>query len=615
MMDAVLDPAVEEVTFMLASRLGKSTVLENILGYYIDYDPAPMMMVLPDDTLAKRFSKIQLAPMIRHNPHIREKFGDMKQKSEGNEISFKAFRGGHIIMSSAQSPSSLSMYSVRIVLFDEVDRMVSSSGTEGDPIELGKQRAANYLNRKYIYASSPLIEETSKIDTLFGESDQRFLKVPCPHCEYRQILVFGPRSRYSTLTSGFLKFEKQDSQVINASYVCANCKREISEGYKEAMIKEGIWTKTRPEVKRHAGFQLSGLYSSWTTWTEIAQAFVRSERNYNRMKTFVNTKLGETFSMRVNYRFETDKFLSRREGYTKIPRQVVYMNIGVDMQDNRLVGVCWGFGADDESWFIDRYVAMGSPGDETTWDLMAAYIFKTRYYENGYPAEYGKLGGVYAVGVDSRGHYTKNAYEFVAKYSRMRIFAVIGLGGFGKPFVKPGLKKRKKIPAFNIGVDAGKELIYHRLEIQIQKDENGKMLPTPGAMHFNMSCDKDFFDQLTAEVPVIKGEGPNKSIVWENPGNKANEMLDCTNYALAAQALLDIKDIKPLAETLRVRMEVFEKEEAKKKEKEQGGGTPGEGTAPAAPDAPTPSAPTPPAPIAPAADAPEENNTIMQIEY
>ena len=356
-----------------------------------------------------------------------------------------------------------------------------------------------------------------------------------------------------------------DGSIIHeVEYVCSNCKEGIPEKYKAQMIQQASWKKMRPEVRRHAGFQANRLLSPWSTWSDMALKFERAKRKPEKLKVWVNTSLGETFSLKINYQFEEDKLLARREVYEKIPNNVVIMTIGVDTQDNRLEAVLKGWGVNNESWFIEKTIVWGSPAEESTWNLLEQFIFRTREYENGYRAEYGQLGGIYAVAVDSGGHHPKSAYEFAKKYFRARVFAVKGQGGFGKLFVRPANRRRVNAPLIIVGVDAGKELIYQRLQIQQTKDEHGTPLPTPGYMHFNQQCDKNYFDQLTAERPLIVGEGLKKTIRWNLPEGKLNEMLDCENYALAAYALLEIKDMQMLADELKMRMDVFEKQQAGK---------------------------------------------------
>src|SRR5690242_11616733 len=46
-MEDATDPTVESVTMMCASQIIKTTVLENIIGYFMDVDPAPILLVQP----------------------------------------------------------------------------------------------------------------------------------------------------------------------------------------------------------------------------------------------------------------------------------------------------------------------------------------------------------------------------------------------------------------------------------------------------------------------------------------------------------------------------------------------------------------------------------------
>lgn len=547
---------------MTAARIGKTTILENIDGYCIDYDPSPMLIVFPTDRLAQRWSKINLDPMVRDNPSIQSKVAQAKSRDKNNEILFKMFTGGLIVMGGANAPTSLSMYSMRIVGFEEVDRYPPSAGIEGDPIELGRQRAANFLNRKYIYNSTPTVKGLSRIESLWNESDQRLYFVPCPFCRHYQILVFGVQSQFKHLTTGFLKFDKDN--LSWAHYECSNCKQAIGERHKIKMVREGEWRKMRPEVKHHAGFHINRLYSPWTSWKEIAKEFIKTEKRRERLRVFVNTILGETWIEQQNYEFDFDGLLGRREPYEKIPRGVIILTAGVDVQDNRLECIIEGWGLNEENWFIERRVIRGSPAYPETWKMLDAYLAGEWHHENGYIAHFGEIGGLLAVGIDTGGHHTKEAYEYVKHRVRKRFFGIKGMGGFGKTFIKQSSNKKIRSPLFLVGVDAGKQLIYDRLAIQRSMDNK----PTPGYLHFNMHCDKDFFTQLTSEKPEIRRVRGVPTKMWVLPEGLANEVLDCKVYNLAAYTLLNPK-METLGPILERRMEQFEKNKETVKIKNQ----------------------------------------------
>ncbi len=133
-MDAIADPLVNVVSVMKSAQVGWTEILMNAVGYYIDQDPSPLLMVQPTLEMAQAISKDRLAPMIRDTPQLMGTIADAKTRDSGNTILHKQFPGGHVTLSGANSPASLASRPVRVVLCDEVDRFPVSAGNEGDPI-------------------------------------------------------------------------------------------------------------------------------------------------------------------------------------------------------------------------------------------------------------------------------------------------------------------------------------------------------------------------------------------------------------------------------------------------------------------------------------------------
>ena len=545
---------------MTCARGGKTTVMENILGYFIHYDPSPILIIEETDKKAKSFSKINFQPMINDNPHLKSRFSSEKSHNADSEILFKSFLGGYIVIGGANTPTTFSAYSMRIVVFEDVDRFPPSVGVEGDPIDLGKQRAENYLNRKFINNSTPTIKDASRIEQAWNESDQRLYFVPCPYCHYMQILVFGARSQFAYLTNGFLRYEAEGKKVKSVAYVCSECKKDIPERYKSWMVKNGEWRKMRPEVKHHAGFQLNRLYSPWSEWKRIVELFLKAEKRPERLQPWINTTLGETFIENLNYEFNENTLMSRREPYEKIPLGVVALTCGIDVQHDRVEMVIYGFGLHEECWYIDSAVIQGSIEDDITHKSMDAFVLQERYYENGFPSRFGQIGGVMCVAIDS-GDQTKAVNVYVAQRKTKRFVIIKGANNPQKDFVVYSRSKKQRNPLVLVDTHQGKKMIYHRLHISIEKEG-----PTPQGIHFNMRCDAEFFEQLTSERIITKKIRGYPQQVWTLPAGKRNEKLDCTNYAFAAMHLATpggSKNIEPflrrLSDVLSFRMQQWEK--------------------------------------------------------
>src|SRR5690625_3726886 len=158
LMDAFSDPLVERVVFMKAAQVGGSEALLNVLGYYVDQDPAPILLVQVSDGEAAKFSTERVAPMISDTPVLTAKVSSPRGRGGGNTIESKDFTGGHLGIVGANAPSKLRARPRRVVLFDEVDGYPPSAGAEGDPIELGVKRTSTFWNRKIGMISTPTVK-------------------------------------------------------------------------------------------------------------------------------------------------------------------------------------------------------------------------------------------------------------------------------------------------------------------------------------------------------------------------------------------------------------------------------------------------------------------------
>jgi phage terminase large subunit GpA-like protein len=175
--DSFSTPSV--LVVMCATQLVKTVLIENTLGFIIDRDPGPTLLIVPRDLDGDRFSKIRLAPMVRDTQCLRDKVVDVKTARTTNTLDYKGFPGGHLTIAAAGSPGNLAALPIRYLLCDEIDKYPASSGSEGDPISLALKRTATFWNRKVVLCCSPTIDGESRIAKAFAGSDQREYTVPC----------------------------------------------------------------------------------------------------------------------------------------------------------------------------------------------------------------------------------------------------------------------------------------------------------------------------------------------------------------------------------------------------------------------------------------------------
>ena len=510
-MDAISDDGVESVVIMSCAQVGKTEMILNLIGYHVDMEPSPLLCVQPTLDMAQTFSKDRLAPMLRDTPALKGKVKDPRSRDSGNTTLKKSFAGGHITMCGANSPSSLASRPCRVVLMDEVDRFPFSAGTEGDPCELAKRRAATFHNRKFVMVSTPTVAGQSRIEAEFEKSDKREYHVPCPHCEHMQTL------RWSNV-------HWETDKPETAAYACEECGGLWNDADRFRAVRRGEWRATAPFVDT-AGFRLNGLYSPWTSLESAVRQFLTAKRDPAQLRVFVNTFFGETFTEEGEGVDELDVMANVEPAWDKLPEAGVLVTAGVDVQDDRLEcqSVLWL--RDEEAYVLDNRTFHGDPSSANVWSDLDEYLKTT------FETEDGRELPIRATCVDSGGHHTQAVYQFCKPRYGRRIFAIKGVGGEGKAIVgRPSKNNHIKCPLFPIGVDTAKETIYARLQI---RDEGA------GYIHFPDTLDEEYFLQLTAEKVVKKYHKGFYKREWVKT-RKRNEALDTFVYAYAALNCLGV---------------------------------------------------------------------------
>ena len=510
-MDACSDANISEVVVMAGAQLGKSEALLNIIGYHIDIDPCPILVLQPTLDMAQAFSKDRVAAgLIRSTPAIRGKVKDPRSRDSGNTTLHKIFPGGAITMVGANSASGLSSRPIRLVLCDEVDRYPASAGAEGDPIQLARKRAATFWNRKIVMVSTPTNDGASRIQDAYEKSDKRRYFVPCKHCHEPQVMAWR-------------NVRWDDGQPETAAYMCEHCGVLWSESDRVWAIRNGQWQATA-EFKGVAGFWINGLYSPWTPLADGVRDFLSVKKNPEQLRVWTNTYLGELWSDPGE---TIDDFMlaDRREEMAHVPDDVVILTAGVDVQDNRLEISVIGWGRDDESWVISHSTLYGDPSTPQLWTSLDSHLMRQ------YETESGRRMAIRSTCIDSGGHFTNSVYQYCKKNAGRRIFAIKGVGGEGKPIAgRPSKNNVAKCPLFPIGVDTVKDLLFARMRIQE---------PGAGYIHFSDTLDDEYFRQLTAEKIVTKYHRGFKKRIFEKVRTR-NEALDTMVYSLAAYAIIGI---------------------------------------------------------------------------
>lgn len=526
--DAITDKAIEAIALIMASQTGKTQIQLNAIGYYSHYEPSPQLFVQASEGEAEKFSKNRVSKMIRSTPVLRKLFPSPRARDSGNTLLNKEFPGGVLVLAGANAPAGLASMPIRILQMDEVDRYPDSAGTEGDPVDLARRRTTTFWNKKEILASTPGIKDHSRIEKAYEESDRRHYYVPCPHCGEMQPLEWN-RLKY-TQEGGV-----ENGRVVDLYYVCVNgC--EILERHKHDMIRRGEWRATaRSRDGKTAGFHLNALYPPWIKWLDIVNEWLAAKGSLERRKTFINTRLAETWEIRGKGAdlHELEKRKAQVDFSQLLPAGALFLTAGVDVQDDRLEATKWAWGMDEERWVVDHQIFRGDPSLPEVVDgkrsELSPWADLEEWLREPVDHELGVQMHVVCALIDSGGHHTQRVYEFAKKNETRRWFAIVGRGGIGKPLVSRGTEQGpSRATLYSVGVDTAKEDVYTSLRLDIAG---------AGYTHFSGSLDTEYFRQLTSEQLVKTTKDYVTKLEWVKKGER-NEALDCAVYARAAVAVL-----------------------------------------------------------------------------
>lgn len=529
-MDEFNNYETEEIDYIKPTQVGGTECLQNMIGYIIQQDPAPTMIVYPTDKLAESISENRLQPMINAAPTLKSRY--IENESLKLELQFE---GMYLTLAGSNSPSSLASKAIRFLFLDEVDKYPGASKKEADPISLARERTKTFHNRKIFITSTPTLK-TGHIWKAKEEADiEKHYFVPCPHC-----------GEYIELKWKQIDFPKEEGMSYAdraefAVYVCQECGCIITDQDKPHMLRYGEWRIVKQNTKfvRKVAFWMNTLYSPFVRFSEIVKEFLQSKDDPEKLQNFVNSWLAEPWED-TKLKTNADLVLERQTDYEEfvVPEWAKLLTGGVDVQETCLYWSIRAWG----NFFTSQNIAHGQ-------------AFSFQEVERIMNLEYQMPDGtplVVALALIDSGNDADTVYDFCANNSE---WVLPSKGSSNSMLSHYRLSKVNKSDSRAYGMnlvlvdtEKYKDIITGRMQ---KKNGSGSWMVYQG-------CDREYAEQVTAEhkVNVKMGNGKIKQKWQLKTSHADNHYLDCEVYAFAAADILGVR-------TLHLD-EVQEKEESKK---------------------------------------------------
>jgi phage terminase large subunit GpA-like protein len=543
-LNAMGNDLIREVNLLKSARVGYTKMLMINIGYKVQHKKRNVLSYCPTDPDADELMKRHVETMIRDVPLLLDLAPWYGRKHRDNTMDAKRFDNQKMLWClGGKAARNYREKSPDEVLYDELSKFDDDIEGEGSPTSLGDKRLEGATYKKSIRGSTPGIAGECQISRAAEESPHmlRFhIKAPC--CGAEQHLKWGgPDEPYG------LKWRKDGyGQVEKAWYLCEHCQGGTFE-YHEMVIaaetgryiceRSGIWTRDGMEwfgldgepikTPRSVTFHIWTVYSTFTTWADIAAERVKVGKDRGKLKTFVNTTLGEVWEEDQSERLDWEQIRDRREVYPQVPGRAVALFGGIDTQDDRYEGRVWAFGAQEECWLVHRFILTGDPASSELLRKVGREIHRQ------FTRADGTVMGVERWCWDSGGHYSDEVKAESRKLGIQWVIPIFGASTYGKPIASFPRKKDRKSKTYltEVGTDNAKELIYGRLKLMPNGDQ-----PVPGCVHFPANdeiCDDDELKQLTSESKKWIMNKGRRVLRWD-ASKRRNESLDCFVYALAA---------------------------------------------------------------------------------
>jgi terminase, large subunit len=568
-LDCMGNDGIKEFTFFKSARLGYTKCLLADILYTAQHQRRNQAVWLPKDGDSDDFVKTDLDPALEDVTIMRTVFPKALAKSKANSLQQKKFSGSILKLRGGHASGNYRRLTIAKGRADELDGFEQSVEKAGPPDALIRKRVEGATYPKCTWGSTGRKKGLSHIERLHGAMDVRMrFRITCPHCDVEHPLEWGSdKVRY-----GF-KWDKLDP-LGTVRHHCPHCYGSITQADYLRLYRAGRWvSECGTYVLRHWWDEKGEPHAEWTradgtrclpparvamhcwtayspqvNWSTILEEFLDALRawkqgNHDPMVQWVNETKGETYEEKGE-KADVSALQTRAKagGYVMrtVPVGGLQLVASVDVQDDRfeIMVMAVGRGEVPEKWIVDYIVIDANPAVMADWDRLWDRL------QQQYQHRHGAWMSIAGAAVDTGGHFTHQAYFFVAKYRdknpNFRLYAIKGSSNDGDP-IKAKSAKWFEVNAFGrvikrgvklwmVGTDTAKDLFYNSLKVPA---------PGPGYVHFASNLPDDFFKQYGNEKRIpVKLQG-KEVFRWVHISG-ANEVVDLTVYCFFVIEALEI---------------------------------------------------------------------------
>lgn len=524
--DAVARVGVEEVVCLKGAQIGWSETCRNIFGYWVDLDPGPVLFLLPDQNSADAFKVERIEPLLKNTPAVRQHLTGRAWDETKYRIRFDAMWA---FLTWAGSKTGTKSRPIRRLVCEEPDEYPPFSSAGGDPLSKAEKRltTARAKGRSSILVGGTPTNRRGNIWKRWESCAVRYhYWVPCPQCNGYQTLLWKQVKWPELKEEERAKKADRIKSESLAYYECEHCKTEIRDHQKPRMLQRGVWASedqvvtpdgrvAGPERQaKRIGFKVSGLYSPWVSFGQLAAEWLESQDDPQALADFINQRLAEPFEEQ-RAKPTASVILERSKGAPEPMQVPSWARLLLATADTQGTDESTGY-----FWYVIRAWGYGYRSQLVDFGVCSSKDeLRQRCLERQIPME-GKPVAPSMLLVDSGGPRWQEVYQLAQ--SDMRIRPTKGSAHVRQWMVNERPQKAHGIVLWEIDTEQAKDLLYQL----IYKDpDQTKWMPNSGV-------NDDYAAQMSSEAKVFDPSQGKE--VWVEIVKKNNHLWDCEATQCAA---------------------------------------------------------------------------------
>lgn len=516
-MDWFRQPGKGELIICKSSQVGITMACLIVICWHMKHRPLNIGYCIDSVAEARKISKTRLKRWIKDNKLLDE-IGENEDDLSNMTYTLRSMT---VHLMGAYAEGAFRNKALGVGILDELDAHppIDEQGTTADGM---RSRLKRHRSSKLIAFSTPKLEKDQTwTEYLTGTMEKYF--VPCPCCghyqalEWKQVKFQGPE--FEDL-AGELIMEK----VIEGTYYQCELGCRIEHSQKFDMLQLGEWRATNPKASPgKRSMHLSDLYSDFCSWGTMAKEWLEAQTNLDKLRAFIQQRLGEPFRQEAGELKEKD-VLACRLAYKRgtVPIQPVLIALLCDVQQSTMKWIIVAFSAQGDLYLVDW-------GETGTWaGVEEALMMNVETPDGPRGIECGLVD-------EGDGNRMKEVRMFTQQFEH--VFPVKGRGE----------RQIKELvwPSFShMGED--EVLTYHvndhvfKSELLFQRIRGGEKRRAYGSGRLFLPRDvtPEFVGELLNER--LEKE-KNKYKQWEQKWKKSgpNDYMDCLKYALALWTIME----------------------------------------------------------------------------